>query len=184
MPLLTLRNLPRDDCLLEVANRRPGMDPSACGALLRLLRTGDEAFRVMDENFAAHGLSEGRFTVLMLLARRAALDPTGRGATPAELAEMSGVTRATMTGLIDTLERDGFAQRKPDPQDRRMMNVAITETGRQLMERMLPEHFRRISVLMADLSDEERKNFQALLSKILQRAAQFTSSSENEAPSH
>ncbi|WP_404421470.1 MarR family winged helix-turn-helix transcriptional regulator [Nibricoccus sp. IMCC34717] len=149
------------------------MDPSACSVLLHLLRTGDEAFRVMDENFSSHGMSEGRFTVLMLLGRRAILEPEAKGVTPAELAEMSGVTRATMTGLIDTLERDGLVVRRPDAADRRMMNVAITEKGRETMEKMLPEHFRRIGTLMADLTEEDRATLQRLLSKILDRAATF-----------
>ncbi len=39
---------------------------------------------------------------------------------------MAGVTRATMTGLIDTLERDGLVMREPDPVDRRMMFVQLT----------------------------------------------------------
>jgi DNA-binding MarR family transcriptional regulator len=159
---------------MEAANRRPGMDPSACGVLLHLLRTGDEAFRVMDENFSSHGMSEGRFTVLMLLGRRAILEPDAKGVTPAELAEMSGVTRATMTGLIDTLERDGLVVRRPDAADRRMMNVVITDAGHAKMESMLPEHFRRIGTLMADLSEEDRATLQRLLSKILDRAATFT----------
>src|SRR5580692_11644306 len=117
MPLLLLKDLPRYECLLEAAKRFPDLDPSACDVFLNLLRTGDEVFRVTEHNYANHGLSQGRFGVLMLLKRssRAPMAaeegehclPTGP-LGPAELADAAGVTRATMTGLIDTLERDGL----------------------------------------------------------------------------
>ncbi len=173
MPHLTLKNLPRHDCLLEAACRLPGLDPTACGVFLYLLRTGDEAFRVMDDYFSGHGLSEGRFTVLMILMRRAA--EGAKTNTPAELAEVSGVTRATMTGLIDTLERDGLVTRLPDAHDRRMMNVQITPKGQGLLDTLLPEHFRRMAFLMADLTEAERSTLLTLLTKILARASEMPS---------
>src|SRR5947209_3818186 len=115
MPLLLLKDLPRYECLLEGAKEFPELDPSACEAFLHVLRTGDEVFSVAERNLAAHNISQGRFGVLMLLwgssQRRAASNggPCGPSPrTPAELADAAGVTRATMTGLVDTLERDGL----------------------------------------------------------------------------
>ncbi len=67
MPLLLLKDLPRYECLLEAANEFPALDPSACEVFLHLLRTGDEVFSAIDANLARHGISEGRFGVLMLL---------------------------------------------------------------------------------------------------------------------
>jgi hypothetical protein len=66
MPMLLLRDLPRYECLLEGARRFPELDPSACEVYLHLLRAGDEAFRSCGEPLEAHGISAGRFTVLML----------------------------------------------------------------------------------------------------------------------
>jgi len=91
--------------------------------------------------------------------------------TPAELAEAAGVSRATMTGLIDTLERDDFVRRKPDPHDRRMMSVELTNQGSAFLNRMLPGHFHLIAELMEPLSEKERKTLVALLNKILQRSS-------------
>src|SRR5262245_17418755 len=119
MPLLLLKDLPRYECLLEGAKEFPELDPSACEAFLHLLRTSDEVFAVAERNLARHNISQGRFGVLMLLwspahrrngVGRSADSGECRGGprTPAELAEAAGVTRATMTGLIDTLERDGL----------------------------------------------------------------------------
>src|SRR5690606_39077022 len=133
MPLLMLKDLPRYECLLEGAKQFPDLDPSACEVLLHLLRTSDEGFRGFDQPLARHSISQGRFTVLMLLRDRGQDCP--RPCTPAELADMAGVTRATMTGLVDTLERDGFVRREPDPHDRRMMSINLTPTGQEFLQK-------------------------------------------------
>ena len=88
-----------------------------------------------------------------------------------ELADAAGVTRATMTGLIDTLERDGFVKREPDPNDRRMMSVRLTSRGEHFMQDFLPGHFKAIASIMSTLTDSERKTLVQLLSKVQERAA-------------
>lgn len=171
MPLLMLKDLPRYECLLEASQKFPDLDPSACEAFLHLLRAGDEAFRVSDEHLARHQISHGRFTVLLLLLDKAQNCAVAH--TPAELAEMAGVTRATMTGLIDTLERDGLVTRKPDPIDRRMMSVALTLHGQSRLEAILPGHFQRMTALMRTLDEAERKTLVRLLTKILEQASEL-----------
>jgi len=106
--------------------------------------------------------------VLMLLLNKSSNCPHPR--TPAELADLSHVTRATMTGLIDTLERDGLVKREPDLTDRRMMSVTLTTKGQALLERILPKHFQRMAKLMQPLSEGERKTLVQLLTKILRQA--------------
>lgn len=170
MPLLLLKDLPRYECLLEAAKQFPNLDPSACEVFLNLLRTGDEAFRVIDEHFQEKGLSQGRFTVLMLLFDKSC--GQSHSCTPAELAERAGVTRATMTGLIDTLERDAMVVRKPSPSDRRMLSVELTPKALAFLGQILPEHFRRINDLMSPLTDTERRTLVRLLGKIASRAAE------------
>ena len=172
MPHLILKNLPRYECLLEAAKEIPELDPSACEAFLHLLRTGDEAFLYADKNLTDHGISHGRFGVLMLLWGEAH-DPEANinGMTPAELADQSNVTRATMTGLVDTLVRDGFVKRAADTDDRRMMRVALTRKAEKFLERLLPGHFQRMAALMNPLSQSERKTLVKLLNKILQNAS-------------
>ncbi|MDI1249558.1 MAG: MarR family transcriptional regulator [Lacunisphaera sp.] len=182
MPFLLLKDLPRYECLLEAANDFPELDPSAAEAYLHLLHTGDEVFGVSDRSLAGHNISHGRFGVLMLLWRgvqpRAAkllgADACTPGPrTPAELADACKVTRATMTGLIDTLERDGYVKREPDPVDRRMMSVLLTPKGVEFLTEFLPGHFKVISALMSPLSEAERKTLVHLLGKIQQQASRL-----------
>lgn len=184
MPLLLLKDLPRYECLLEAAREFPDLDPSAAEAFLHLLRTSDEAYAASARNLGDHGISPGRFTVLMLLWRGdqiKAAAPAGTVAcacgplTPAELADNCGVTRATMTGLIDTLERDGFVKREPDPVDRRMMSVRLTPKAEAFLQGLLPGHFRIHSAIMSALSEAERKVLVRLLAKVQQQCAALAS---------
>ncbi len=179
MPLLMLKDLPRYECLLGAAKTFPDLDPSACEVFLHLLRAGDEAFAMAEKNFHAHGISQGRFGVLMLLfnsGKRSAEAVAGEcfpvgPRTPAELAEAAGVTRATMTGLIDTLERDGFVTRESDPNDRRMMTVRLTPKAEQFLHGMLPGHFQLMASLVRPLAESERHTLVRLLNKMISHAA-------------
>jgi DNA-binding MarR family transcriptional regulator len=161
MPLLMLKDLPQYECLLKAAERYPSLEPSACVAFLNLLRTGDVVFAAESEFLASRGVSHGRFTVMMLLNRGC-----GQASTPAELAEKAGVTRATMTGLIDTLEKDGWVARSSDPQDRRTVLVHFTERGQAVLDAILPDYFRAVSAMMHPLNPQERTQFVELLQKV------------------
>ena len=48
------------------------------------------------------------------------------GLTAGELAAESGLTTGAVTGVIDRLERAGYASRAPDPADRRKVVVEVT----------------------------------------------------------
>jgi len=138
---------------------------------MHLLRTGDESARVIEANLARHAITQGRFGVLMILMNRCAGNSTTLG--PAELADAAGVSRATMTGLIDTLERDELVTREPDTVDRRMMLVRLTVKGRALLQEILPDHFKTMTLLMSPLSEFERQTLVQLLVKIQQQAIKF-----------
>ena len=51
--------------------------------------------------------------------------------TQKELAEMVGLDKTTMVVTVDELEREGLAERKPSPEDRRARVIAVTKAGRR-----------------------------------------------------
>lgn len=163
MSLLMLKDLPRYECLLEAMQRYPDLDPSACEAYLNLLRAGNEAYRRTEAYFSEHAMTSGRFTILMLLYDK--LTGAALAQTPAELAEKAGVARATITGLVDTLERDGLVTRRHDSGDRRMMLIHLTPKGQATLEAILPGHFKQMAAQMAHLNEHERKVLVRLLNK-------------------
>ncbi|NES26656.1 MarR family transcriptional regulator [Micromonospora terminaliae] len=71
-----------------------------------------------------HGLTSAGMRVLLVLLR--AGDSTHR-----EMAERCFVRPATLTGIVDTLERDGFVARRRDPDDRRTVQLSLTDKGRE-----------------------------------------------------
>lgn len=158
---MLLRELPKYECLLECAKRYPDLDPTSCESLLTLLYVSTDISEAFERFLSSRTISRSRFTVLMLLNRH-----PDQPANPADLAERAGVARATMTGLIDGLERDQLVLREPDPIDRRMMVVRLTDKGRSLLDSMLPDYFRRVSALMSHLSAEQRKSLVSLLGLI------------------
>jgi DNA-binding MarR family transcriptional regulator len=158
---LLLKEVPQYEYLLERSRRYPALDPSAMEAFLHLLRTSTDVFEGFSRVLAGHAISQGRFIVLILLNH----DPA-TPVNPADLADRADVTRATMTGLIDTLERDGYVRRENAPGDRRMMLVRLTDRGRTFLDGILPGYFRRIAAVMGRLTEVDRKELVALLGKI------------------
>lgn len=158
-----LKDVPRYDCLLKAAEKYPTLDPTASDAFLHLLQTGDAVFAAESRYLATHNISQGRFTVLMLL-NRCAEQPS----TPAGLAEEAGVTRGTMTGLIDTLEKDGLVSRADDAHDRRTVLVQLTAAGSDLMEQIVPDYFASVARIMKPLNPAQQKQLVGLLQAIQQ----------------
>ena len=162
---LVLKDTPRYECLIEMGKLFPDMDPSSCQAFLTLIKTTDDVWRIINQHFADHGIAQGRFLVLMLLMEKSEVDYPCPS-TPAEIADMASVSRATVTGLLDTLEKDGFISRTPDENDRRVTTISITDAGRDFMANILPPHFRILNHIMKPLTAKERSTFVDILTKI------------------
>lgn len=94
------------------------------------------------------------------------LDGHPEGLAPSAMADRAGVTRGTITGLLDGLERDGFVRRAPDPEDRRALLVHLTEAGKGRVQTLLGEHAQWIDGLFASFSAAERRQLSRLLVKL------------------
>ncbi len=88
------------------------------------------------------------------------------GQTPAELSRRMLVTAGNLTGLVDRAERDGVAERRPDPSDRRLSRVWLTDKGRGLVRQLLPSHSDHVSELLLALEPSERRELRRLLGKL------------------
>ena len=147
--------------LQNLATRYPELDIASVETCLAFLRATADVQAALETHFARYGLSMGKFTLLMQL-----LQADEKGLTPSECAERAGVTRATITGLLDGLEREELVKRQPYPDDRRMLSVQLTEKGRNLLSNMLPDHFCRTTGLMAHLTTAEKQTLITLLHKL------------------
>ena len=158
-----LKDLPTDQNLQEFSVRYPNMNPSALIACAVLMRTGSGLLASLETVLGKHGLSQGRFLTLIVMNRNPDVE-----VNPSTLAEKLGVKRATMTGLLAGLEKENFVERKIRPEDRRKIGVRITHKGKQVLDEMLPDYYRHIAKLMANLTEKERLELTSLLSKVAQ----------------
>lgn len=155
------KEMPKHEALKALAARYPDLDPSAMEACIAMFRVSGDLFGCLKDHFARYGISQGRFIIMVLLNR----DPEGT-LSPSELADMSCVSRATVTGLIDGLEREGLVKRISSSGDRRSHSVQLTQKGKKFLDKILPDHFKRLAAVMSNLTEEEREEFMRLLFKL------------------
>lgn len=122
----------------------------------------------MERYFAGRGLSEGKFKILMLL-----FDAKDHSLSPTELAKQSNVTKATITGLLDGLVRDGFVSRTHQNKDKRKISIELTKEGKEQLKQFLPGHFSKISAVMENYSDEEKEMFINILGDLFEKLSVF-----------
>jgi len=94
-------------------------------------------------------LSEGRFVLLFLLHDH------HKGLSPYELADLAGVTRATISGLLDGLEKSGLVLRHKSKQDKRSITVRLTAEGTCLISELFSKHAQWIKTLFDGFSEKE-----------------------------
>jgi DNA-binding MarR family transcriptional regulator len=85
--------------------------------------------RTVDEKVTSLGLTSMQWGPLVLLA-------SGKAATAAELARCNGVDTSTMTRMLDRLESKGLLTRTRSAADRRILDIALTDEGRRLAEKV------------------------------------------------
>jgi DNA-binding MarR family transcriptional regulator len=124
------------------------------------VRTGEAFLALADRRLRAYGLSAGARHVL------AVLDGDGGSLSPTTIADRLIITTASMTSLLDTLQRRGLVQRAPDVEDRRRVVVTITGEGRRIIRSLLPEMLALQDEVAADLSPGDRAELVRLLSAL------------------
>ncbi|MGW5343537.1 MarR family winged helix-turn-helix transcriptional regulator [Streptomyces sp. NPDC004050] len=106
--------------------------------------------RLRSHGAGGRGLRAG---ALDLLARLHAASE--EGLSIGESARAAGVTSRNVTGLVDTLGRDGLAQRVQNQRDRRSVGVRITPAGREWLEAFRQPSRRAMSAVFRGFSQEE-----------------------------
>jgi DNA-binding MarR family transcriptional regulator len=122
------------------------------------VRTGEAFLAQADRRHRVHRLSAGAPHVL------AVLDGEGGSLSPTVIADRLIITTASMTSLLDTLQRRGLVQRTPDVKDRRRVVVTITAEGSRVIRRLLPEMLALQAEVATGLSPPDRTELVRLLS--------------------
>ncbi|OAN36252.1 MarR family winged helix-turn-helix transcriptional regulator [Mycolicibacterium iranicum] len=108
---------------------------------------------------ARHGLTMWGYAVLSTLDR-------GAFRTQAALAEAINADKTRIIRTLDELQDDGYIERYPDPDDRRVRLLAITEKGRRVKDAVQAEIQRGEERWLGELSPEERTVFLRTLRRL------------------
>lgn len=143
-----------------------GTDTGAAGLGLLMLWLADDVEHRANAALAPFGVSESKLDVLMIfgLAERGLID--GRAVTPSYIADYFGVTRSTVTGLLDWLEKRELLTRALNHDDRRSISLTLTDAGRDLLARALPAFWTMCASLVDCLDEADRTALQGILAKV------------------
>ncbi len=130
-------------------------------AFMQLLKTAGALDRAAADALADLNLTAGAFGALLELA--AAGDA---GLAPSELARRLAVARRTATLYVDILARQGWAERRAHPDDRRMVLATLTPLGQRLLADFGTAYKRRLAALLGDLTPLQAERMRQLLALV------------------
>src|ERR1700677_3786176 len=113
----------------------------------------------------AAGLSASAFQTLAIL------DGAGEPLPGHVIAERLLVSSASMTSLVDTLERRGLVERRPHPTDRRKVLIHLTPDAQRVVDQQLPAIHAVITQAISTLAEADREHLLAALTTIRARVS-------------
>lgn len=144
----------------EVLLSRLGEDEAA-RLVMTILTTARRIDAACADLLARHDLSEGRFAALLAVSS----EP---GITPRVLGDRLDVTSATVTGLLDRLDRNGLIAREPHANDRRTHILTTTTAGEKLIDKLVPVYADWLRQLGAGIGATERNGAALVLAAVQQ----------------
>jgi len=127
-----------------------------------IFRIGWLEQRRFSRDLDGFGLTVPQFAVLRAIRLR------DRWPTMTALADETLLRSATMTGIVDRLAKMGLVQRHRDPDDRRRILVELTQTGRNLVDRVRLGRIARLRETLSHLSPEDAQELLRLLGLYLE----------------
>jgi MarR family transcriptional regulator, 2-MHQ and catechol-resistance regulon repressor len=135
-------------------------DPLAHRALQALLRAEAAVRRRLAAELEREGVSAAGFSGLVVLT-------TAGGTLELKtLRRRLGWSKANATEVTATLETRGLVLRRRAPADRRIVIVALTLEGRELVERLFPAHADRVTRAFGALDEGEKRSLTELCRKL------------------
>jgi MarR family transcriptional regulator, organic hydroperoxide resistance regulator len=111
------------------------------------LMGAERRLRARDQKCAPGELTQSHIRALFTI------DKSGE-ATAGDLAKAAELSPASVTAMLDHLERDGIVERRRSEHDRRVVVVRLTDSGRRVLEEKRLRWRQRGATALADVSDE------------------------------
>ncbi len=124
------------------------------------LRVSKKVLSMFGSLFGEFDISPSKYSVLTALMNNP------EGLLPSELASSTGITRGSMTSILNNLVKDNYIQRVEHPEDRRKLIMVLTTNGKKLVQEVLPVVFARMEEVVQPIGVENRALFKNLLNQI------------------
>ena len=135
-------------------------DPLAHRALQALVRAESAVRRRLAAALERAGVSAAGFSALVVLT-------TAGGSLELRiLRRRLGWSKANATEVTETLEARGLIERYRLEEDRRAVAVVLSPTGREVVDRLFPEHSERVRRAFGALDDREKRSLAELCRKL------------------
>jgi MarR family transcriptional regulator, lower aerobic nicotinate degradation pathway regulator len=124
-----------------------------------LIKLGEAALETAERTLAPLGLRAKHVSILTLIE--------SHRLSQQELCTVTGLDRTTMVGLVDDLERHGYATRERDETDRRRYVVSLTAAGGHALRRAESVLDKAERAMFASLTATERRTLHRLAAQVL-----------------
>lgn len=129
-------------------------------ALVRALSKAYQAFATYDaKHLRNFGLTQSQADVIFTLGNT-------KGMSCKELGQRTLITKGTLTGVLDRLEKKGLTRRRPSRSDRRVIHVSLTPTGEAMFEDIFPQHIAYLAARIESLAEEDRARIIGSLKRV------------------
>jgi DNA-binding MarR family transcriptional regulator len=159
-----MRHMPEVRLADDFYEQTPEANKLATEAVMNAIRTADLLFDQIGRLLRPLGVSSAGGLVLGVLRDYGSMSPS-------QLGERLIVTRATITGILDSLERRGFVRRLPNPTDRRGIVVELTPAGLDVVAQVRTMIHRQERDWMTVLSEDELETYIGLMHRIQGRVS-------------
>lgn len=133
------------------------------------IKTSGRIIRFLAIHLKEDGITPEQWTVLKRVGE-------SRGISQKELSARADKDQATMTKILDLLEKKNFIRREANPRDRRSFLVVLTEAGEELKQTLTDKMEILFAGLLENTSDEDLAVFLGILDRINGNIANNTTS--------
>lgn len=120
----------------------------------------------LDQRLRPLGLSQGKWRTLIHLSQG------GNKRTQKEIAERMGIEGATLAGLLDRLQEDGWIERRGSAADRRCKTVHLQRRSKAVLDKIFNTAHDLRTELIEDISDRDLETCIRVLTRIREKAEQ------------
>lgn len=124
-----------------------------------LTRALDAVKKSIERDIRTYGMNPTEFAVLELIYNKGEQ-------TVQKIGEKVLIASSSITYVVDKLEKKELLRRTPNPDDRRIILVSITEEGRKMMDEIFPNHSRSVQRILGGLDAEEKSLIIGQLKKL------------------